>query len=75
MTRRCSILPVFISGGLGAPWNMRPKASTGFSAFACSTSRPAQRGQDCRTRAVIRSPFAVGMLKEGCDAPTFNNNR
>lgn len=43
MTRRCSILPVFISGGLGALWNIRPNASTGFSAFACSTSRPAQQ--------------------------------
>ena len=41
MTRRCSILPVFINGGRGALWNICPKASTGFSACACSTSRPA----------------------------------
>ena len=49
MTMRCSIFPAFISGGLGALWNMVLKASTGFCACACSTSRPAQRSAFCES--------------------------
>lgn len=56
MTRRCSILPVFISGGRGAPWNICPNASTGLSACACSTNTPAAASKQSARRRTRVSP-------------------
>ena len=57
MTRRCSILPVFISGGLGALWNIRPKGLHRVLSICMQHEQACTAGDEAvRSRAMTSNP-------------------